>query len=58
MLAGRTQETVEGDWQAKWAAAPAVAEAKAWIWEEFGEGLEILIGPKKILAKCQEAEVR
>ena len=39
-LACGTPEAADRYWQAKQCAAMAVAEAKTWAWEEFGEAME------------------
>ncbi|TWW73571.1 hypothetical protein D4764_15G0009650 [Takifugu flavidus] len=40
LLACGTPEAADRYWQAKRSAATAVAEAKTWAWEEFGEAME------------------
>jgi len=39
-LAQGSPETPDGYWEARRAAASAVAEAKTRVWEEFGEAME------------------
>ncbi len=35
-----SSETADRYWEARGAAASAVAEAKTWVWEEFREAME------------------
>ena len=40
LVGSGTPEAADGYWQAKCAAARAVAEAKTQVWEKFGEAME------------------